>query len=148
MSNIITNQLGAVSSVVTIPNDVELVLPFGYDSSGGTAVLVDKTQRAVQHLIMLAFTMPTERVMRPGYGVGVQALVFSNVDINSMQLAAQALQDMYASTEGGAATVQVSAVQSSSDPGTYMFSAAFTIDQSPVVHTAVFDYAGNLVGTE
>ena len=142
----IINTPGQISRTVQQPSNYELAQPFHVDATGGLAVVTDPIQVALQHLLMIAFTMPGERVMRPSYGAGLQSLVFSNAPLAVFNRAAQVLQQAYMQTDGGGIT-NVSVAVKQLDTGTYAFSVSFTVDQDPIVHQAVFDYAGNLIGS-
>jgi len=63
---------------------VDVRYPYGFDSSGKTAV-TDDPDHIDQMLSELLFTNPGERVMQPNFGSGVAQLVFAP---NSPQLAA------------------------------------------------------------
>lgn len=141
----VINTPGGISNVVIPPSNYEIAQPFHIDSTGGVAVLTDPVQAAIQHLLMIALTNPGERVMRPSYGAGLSGLVFASSPMADFSRAAAILQDAYNQYDGGFASVQVSVQQQ--DVGTYVFSVTFTLDQDPTIHQAVFDYAGNLIGT-
>jgi len=58
----------------------EILQPFQLTSSGGIATTTDPGVEAVQHVTSLVSTNPGERVMVPGYGVALAALVFAPND--------------------------------------------------------------------
>ncbi len=133
-----------VITVVVPDNTVELQTPFHVNPSGGTAVTEDEVAKAVSHILGVAFTQPGERVMRPTLGVGIQRLVFQDDVPAQFAAAASAMQSAYAKFDGGLMVASVTVKQAYD--GTWNFNVSFTIDQSPVVHQAVFDYQGDLVG--
>lgn len=141
----VINTPGGISQVVTQPAEYEISQPFRFDSTGGLAAVTDPLQVAIQHLMAIAFTMPGERVMRPNYGVGIQGLVFSDSTLTDFTRAAAVLQQAYSQYEGGFVSAQVSVRQM--ETGTYVFSVSFIVGQDPNVHEAVFDAAGNLIGS-
>ena len=55
----------------------EIVAPFQLTPSGSIATTKDPRVQAQQHVTALVSTNPGERVMLPGYGVGLAALVFA-----------------------------------------------------------------------
>jgi phage baseplate assembly protein W len=59
---------------------VEIAFPFQLTGSGSIAVTSDPGVQAEQHVGALVSTQPGERVMQPGYGVSLNALVFSSND--------------------------------------------------------------------
>lgn len=69
----------------------EIVAPFQLTPSGGVAVTTDPRVQAQQHVTALVSTSPGERVMLPGYGVALAALVFAP---NSPVVAATIQQDV------------------------------------------------------
>lgn len=58
----------------------ELVFPLALTPSGGVAVTTNPNVQAQQHVTSLVSTNPGERVMLPGYGVPLSALVFGSND--------------------------------------------------------------------
>lgn len=54
--------------------------PYRIDALGRTARPADPAAHVRELLEMFLFTAPGERVMRPGYGGGVQQLVFAPAD--------------------------------------------------------------------
>jgi phage baseplate assembly protein W len=141
----VINASGQVSTTLVLPDvTAELATPFRVDSTGALAVITDQVQRAVAHILAVAFTMPGERVMRPGIGIGVQRMVFENNIPAQFAQAANAMQASLTNIDGGFVVTTVNAVEQ--DGGTWVFSVSFTIDQDPVTHTALFDYQGNLSG--
>lgn len=59
---------------------LELLAPFQLTSSGGVATTTNPAVQAEQHVTSLVSTSPGERVMLPGYGVPLSALVFGSND--------------------------------------------------------------------
>lgn len=55
----------------------ELLYPFQLTPSGSIATTSDPNVQAQQHVTSLVSTNPGERVMLPGYGVALSALVFA-----------------------------------------------------------------------
>lgn len=142
--SLVTNISGGISSVIVPAANFEVSTPFQFTGSGRVATLSDPTQRAIQHLLALAMTAPSERVMRPTYGVGLRNMVFEESSVTSFTQAAGALQSAFAASESAIATVTVNVVQQNAS--TFAFQVEFTVNQDPVVHQAVFDYSGNLIG--
>lgn len=58
----------------------EIAIPFQLTPSGAIAVTADPRAQASQHVRSLVSTNPGERVMLPGYGVSLSALVFGSND--------------------------------------------------------------------
>lgn len=58
----------------------ELLTPFQLTPSGAIAVTTDPGVQAQQHVTSLVSTNPGDRVMLPGYGVPLAALVFASND--------------------------------------------------------------------
>ena len=58
----------------------ELQAPFQLTPSGGVATTTDPRVQAEQHVTSLVSTNPGERIMLPGYGVPLSALVFAPND--------------------------------------------------------------------
>lgn len=54
----------------------EILYPFQLDASGAVATTANPYVQAQQHVTSLVSTTPGERVMNPGYGVSLAALVF------------------------------------------------------------------------
>jgi phage baseplate assembly protein W len=141
----ISNIPGQVS-VVTVPRrSIEPVLPFQVDATGDIAVTSDPVRQAIQHIIDLALTSPGERVMRSSYGAGIPRMVFENASLAQFQAVAQRLQAAVGMTNSGVSNLSATVMQSPGD--IYLFRVSFTLDQSPIVHQALFDYSGNLVGS-
>jgi phage baseplate assembly protein W len=55
----------------------EILYPFQLDASGSVATTTNPYAQANQHVTSLVSTTPGERVMQPGYGVSLAALVFA-----------------------------------------------------------------------
>lgn len=58
----------------------EIATPFQLTPSGTVAVTTSPAVQAQQHVQALVSTQPGERVMQPGYGVSLNALVFGSDD--------------------------------------------------------------------
>ena len=58
-------------------------LPLSYDGTDGFKLLKSFTQMAKQNFKMLILTNPGERVMYPGYGVGMQRFLFEDFSDNT-----------------------------------------------------------------
>lgn len=143
--SLITNIAGGITTVVTPGSAAQMAVPFSFGPFGGVATTTDSYQQALAHLLSIAMTSPSERVMRPTYGVGLRGMVFENGNLLSFQTAAAALQAAFTTSESSVATVAVSVAQQAA--GSYVFQVNFTVNQDPVLHQAVFDYAGQLVGS-
>lgn len=141
----VSNLPGSVSTVTAPPNVAEIAVPFSVDTTGNIATITDPVARAAQHLIDVALTAPGERVMRPTYGIGIQRMLFENATLAEYRQVAQALQMAYSIFETGSlSNIAVSVLQIGAE---YVFQVRFTLDQAPQVHQAVFNYAGQLVGS-
>lgn len=64
--------------VATLPSPRYLAFPFRIGASG--AVTAERSQHVRQQIEQVLFTNPGERVFRPEFGAGVQALVFEPND--------------------------------------------------------------------
>lgn len=140
----IANIPGGVTTATAPPVGAEIAQPFRIDSTGAVTVIVDRAQAAIQHLLSIALTSPGERVMRPTFGGGLNHLVFEEGSLGQFQKAAQTLQAAYSVVEGGVVNVVVGVTKVRD--GVFAFDVKFKLDQDPVVHQAVFDFRGNLVG--
>lgn len=146
MSFIISNIPGQVSTITVPPDNYEISLPLRVDSAGRVATVSTTVAKAIQHLLSLALTAPGERVMRPNYGVGIQQLVFENSSMAEYQSVARLLQQAYMSIESDYVTnVSVSVVQTPNK--VILFQVSFTLANDTRVHQALFNYAGQLVGS-
>jgi phage baseplate assembly protein W len=141
----VSNVPGSVSVVTAPTPSSELAVPFQIGPDGRVATVSDAVKKVAQHLISLALTAPGERVMRSSYGVGLSRMTFENASIGQFEMAARTLQAAFQSAESGVNNVTVSVVQSVGQQ--YLFKVFFTLDQSPIVHQALFDWSGHLVGT-
>lgn len=136
---------GAVTTVAMWPIAAEVDAPFTIDpGTGAVAVVTDPVRRAIEHILSVAFTAPGERVMRPTYGVGLNQLVFANSDAGLYAAAAAQLQTAVPNSGVGYTVMTCSAVDTS--PNTLAFQIEFIVDSSEVIHQAVFDWQGDLVG--
>ena len=55
-----------------------LSLPITLDSSDGFTLLYTVRETLKQNFVMLILTNPGERVMEPGFGVGIKTFLFNN----------------------------------------------------------------------
>lgn len=69
----------------------EILTPFQLTPDGAVALTQDPRVQAEQHVTSLVSTSPGERVMLPGYGVALQALVFAP---NNIAVVATIQQDV------------------------------------------------------
>jgi hypothetical protein len=60
------------------PMNWEMAQPFNIDATGAVAFDTDPVRWATNHILALLLTNPGERVMRPGYGVGIFTMVWEN----------------------------------------------------------------------
>jgi phage baseplate assembly protein W len=67
----------------------EILAPFQLTPSGSVAVTSDPARQARQHVTALVSTQPGERVMLPGYGVSLSALVFAPNDPSVLSVVQQ-----------------------------------------------------------
>lgn len=61
-----------------IAPDIQISLPFGFDSTGGVLAVDDTAAIDRLNIITLIGTQPGERCMRPTYGVSTRSLLFEN----------------------------------------------------------------------
>lgn len=141
----ISNIPGQVAVVTAPARSIEPLVPLQVDETGDVSVTSDPVRQTIQHIIDLALTSPGERVMRSSYGAGLPRMVFQNASVAQFQAVAQRLQAAVGMANSGVSNLSVTVVQSPGD--VYLFKVTFTLDQSPIVHQATFDYAGNLVGS-
>lgn len=134
---------GTVASVVIPDVNTEVSIPFRVDSKGDIAHTDDQTQIAIAHILGLAFTQPTERVMRPALGLGIQNMLFGNSAPATFEAVAATMLSSLSSIDGTFMVLSVTPVEI---VGGWAFEVTFQLQQSPTTHTAVFDYQGNLVG--
>jgi phage baseplate assembly protein W len=142
--SLITNVSGGVATVIVPASNSEIDIPFRIGTTGGVATTSDTFQKALAHLLSIAMTRTSERVMRPTYGVGLQSMVFEDSNALSFQQAGLALQTAFSASESAVATVSVAVVQQGA---TFVFQVDFTVNQDPTVHRAIFNFAGQLVGS-
>jgi hypothetical protein len=137
-----------MSFITAGPNAVsEIQAPFSVDSStGAIGIMSDPVQVAIQHIMAVLFIAPGELVMNPNYGVGLQNLVFENMDDIEFQAVAIEAQQQLQQTDGTYYDVTVTAAPSPSNPGTYVFQVSFQIYADAQTHYAIFDTAGNVIG--
>lgn len=141
----VVNTPGGISNVVVPTEAYEISVPFGIAIGGGIGVVTDPGQVSIQHILSIAFTDPGERVMRPTYGTGLTGLVFSDSPYSDFTRAASLLQQTFQQYDGIFATIEVTVQEQ--QPGQYVFSVTFILSNDSTVYQAVFDYAGNLIGT-
>jgi hypothetical protein len=148
MSNVSIMANAPAVQVSIIPNTPsELVQPFQVGIGGSLEVTSDPTVQAVASILSVAFTLPTERVMNPNIGVGIQSMLFSNSPLSQFEIVASQMQTQYGNLEATSFVASVSVAQNPTDSSSFVFSVEFTLDQGVTVHTAIFNYAGDLVGT-
>lgn len=143
----IMNTAGAITVTIVPSTPAELIVPFQLGPGGVLATTNDPVQQALNHILAVAFTLPTERVMNPNIGVGVQAMLFSNSPLAVFQEVASQMQTLYQSLESASFVTDVSVTQNPTNSTEYVFTVTFALDQDTAVHTAVFNYAGQLVAT-
>jgi len=141
----VSNIPGQVATVTAPPYPLEIAEPFRVGPGGDILTISDPVAVAAQFFLDIALTAPGERVMRPGYGVGLRRLVFENAGMTQFRQFAAQLQTAFTANNNGYANITVGVIQRPG--GVYAFEVNFTIDQSPILHQAVFDAAGNLVGS-
>ncbi len=137
-----------MSLITTGPNPVsEIQAPFSIDpSTGAVGIMSDPVQIAIQHIIAVLFVAPGELVMNPNYGVGIQNLVFENMEDIEFQAVAMQAQNQLQADDGTYYNVAVTAVSSPSNPGTYVFQVAFQVATDSQTHYVIFDAQGNVIG--
>lgn len=144
---VIDTPSGVAVVVITPTSPAEIDAPFRFDQTGLVAFTTDPADRARQHILSVAFTLPGERVMRPTYGAGLQSLVFETGNEMVFLEALDRLQTVYDNADGEYTVTDVSLVPSNQQLGTWLFSVTFKLNQDAMVHEALFDASGNLVGT-
>jgi phage baseplate assembly protein W len=125
----------------------EILMPFQLTASGGVAVTESPYTQAQQHVTALVSTNPGERVMLPGYGVALEALVFSpNDDV----VAATIQSDVTQALAAWEPSITVNSVTpaTSTDPttGVAMVNVDFTAVASPSQPGTQLQTATILVG--
>lgn len=125
----------------------EILFPFQLDASGSVATTSDPYVQAQQHVTSLVSTTPGERVMQPGYGVTLAALVFQPDNAALIQTIQRDVTSALATYEP---TVQVNSVSPvpGNDPtmGQAMVNVDFTVGALPGQPGAGAQTATVLVG--
>lgn len=125
----------------------EILTPFQLTPSGAIAVTTDPGVQAQQHVTSLVSTTPGERVMLPGYGVPLAALVFSP---NDPVVVATIEQDVTAALAEWEPSIIVNSVSpaAGADPtqGVAMVNVDFQVGATPGAPGASVQTATILVG--
>jgi phage baseplate assembly protein W len=118
---------------------MNLDFPFHFDGSGRTATA--ETDEHIRDLIeQVLFTAPGERVNRPGFGSGIQRLVFAPAS-DEMATAAQFLvQGALEQWLGD--LIQVDEVQVENEDSTLQVTIQYTIRRTERQQTARFTSGG------
>ena len=125
-----------------LPQTWEMTQPFQIDGTGTVGFDTDPIKWATNHLLALLLTIPGERVMRPGYGVGIYALVFENDDPLIEQQIISAINIGLNMWEPNILVVQVDFIQQPMYQGVMELQISFTIGASPTVHSVGFTMSG------
>lgn len=141
------NTASAVVVTIIPSTPTELQQPFQLGSGGILATTNDPVVQAILHILSVAFTQPTERVMQPTLGAGVQAMLFSNAPLAVFNEVAANMQTTFSNLETTSFVTNVSVTQSPTNSSTWIFAVEFVLDQDSAVHSALFDYSGTLVAT-
>lgn len=88
----------------------EIVVPFGFDRSGGVAITTDPDAQVRQKVNALLRTTPGERVMRPLYGVSLLEYVFENITRADLTAIQQEISDGFDAWIPSARLVQLTGV--------------------------------------
>jgi phage baseplate assembly protein W len=84
-----------------------VALPIQRDSADGFRMLKNFRKLIQQNLKMLVLTNPGERVMEPGFGVGIRTLLFENYNIGAFEKARTAINEQTAKYMPAVKVVQV-----------------------------------------
>lgn len=129
----------------------EIRYPFQLTPSGAVATTQDPSVQAEQHVTSLVSTNPGERVMMPGYGVSLAALVFSP---NNLAVAATIQADVTKALAAWEPSIIVNSVSPAAgqDPttGTAMVNVDFQAGAQPGApgagtQTATIEVGGRVV---
>lgn len=125
----------------------EILFPFQLTPSGAVALTTDPTVQAEQHVTSLVSTNPGERVMLPGYGVALSALVFTPNSTAVVQTVQRDVTQALAAWEPSIIVNGVSPAQGS-DPttGVAMVNVDFQVGATPGAPGAGVLMATALVG--
>jgi phage baseplate assembly protein W len=130
---------------------VEIAFPFQLTASGSIAVTSDPGTQAQQHVTSLVSTQPGERVMQPGYGVSLNALVFAPNDPAVVTVIQQDVTAALAQWEPSLAVLSVSPA-AGQDPtqGQAMVNVDYQIAAQPGqpgagIHTATVLVGGAVI---
>lgn len=122
---------------------VEILQPFHAAPSGEVAGIQDPVKQATQHILAVLMTKPGERVMRPTYGAGLVHEVFQPLTGVDLSTITARIKDSVSRFEQGIFIQDVTIGHT--DAGVREIKVSFRLNTSPVIHTAVYDFAGNRV---
>jgi hypothetical protein len=128
-----------------IPPKWEIAQPFRIDGTGAVGFDADPARWAINHILALILTNPGERVMRPGYGVGIYGMVWENDDPLVEQNYVAAINMGLATYEPNINVTEVEFVRQPQYTGIVVLMVSFTVGNSPTTHTFSVDITGNQV---
>lgn len=116
-------------------SDIALGVPFSINSTGGIQVASTPEQIAGQRIIDWLLTNPGERVMRPGYGAGMQTYLFEDSEDPAILEKARTILSTLPSVVPGINIVAVSIDPDDINPAQLNVVVSFTVQPRSQINT-------------
>lgn len=126
----------------SLPPVWELAQPFRVDATGVIAFDQDPVAWAKNHILSVVLTSPGERVMRPGYGVGMYYMVFENDNPVLEQQITTAVQMAVTAWEPNITIQECKFTPQMDFSGIVELMISFSVGASPTVHSVRFSLGG------
>lgn len=117
---------------------VEMAIPFALGPDGSVAMVSDPLRRAVQRVVALVGTRPTEKIMDADFGVPLDSLVFEpDTDVAETELQ-DMVENALARYEPGITLLDVTPVMGEENTGVVDAKISIELTEDPITGTNQF----------